>query len=215
MRKNTVGTVTHVSCIDRCSRRAPNDDLATAAYSQLLDTGAHHFDSLRSILGVNPVAVMARCTKAPWSEYHHGSTTEAVLTMESNIHVHYHGSLTSNRDEHSLWIEGDKGVMRTYRSRLWWRKRGWRFFVPLRVRKIPAAASRTYRREGTATLLDALKAAVVESRVPPTSGDDSVWTVAMIDAAMLSDRTGKLVQVGELASAAGVPRLTSPTNRLH
>jgi hypothetical protein len=61
--------------------------------------GIHHFDSLRRVLGVNPVSLMARCSRAPWSAYRHGSTTEALLEMEHNIHVQYHGSLTSNRNE--------------------------------------------------------------------------------------------------------------------
>jgi predicted dehydrogenase len=213
VRNGTVGTVTHVSCIDRRSRRVRNDDLATAAYPQLLDKGAHHFDSLRSILGVNPVTVMASCSKEPWSEYQHGSTTEAALEMESNIHVQYHGSLTANRDEHLLWIDGDKGVVRTNGSHVWWRKRGWPFFVPIRSRRVPAGDSLESQRAGTATLLDQLKAALLERRPPETSGEDNVWSLSMVEAAILSDKTGKLIHVGELLSAAGVAGLTSAAGR--
>ena len=144
VREGRVGTITHVSCVDRRSCPAQGNFLAQADYAQVLDVGAHHFDNLRSMLGVNPVSVMARCSKAPWSAYRHGSTTETLLEMDHNIHVQYHGSLTSNRNEHALWIEGDRGVLWTDRSRLWWRKRGWRFFLPIRARKILAGDAPRY-----------------------------------------------------------------------
>jgi predicted dehydrogenase len=212
MREDKVGTITHVSCVDRRSRPATDNYLARVDYAQVLDVGAHHFDSLRSILGVNPVSVMARCSKAPWSEYQHGSTTQALLEMGSNIHVQYYGSLTSNRYEHALWIEGDKGVLWTDRARVWWRKRGWRFFLPLRLRKVPKGDALKYPREGTATLLDQLQAAATRKQQPETNGEDNLWTLSMIEAAILSEKTGKTVRVADLFSAAGIERTTAPVN---
>jgi predicted dehydrogenase len=199
-----VGTITHVSCIDHRARPAQGNFLVGVEYAQVLDVGAHHFDSLRSILGVNPVRVMARCTKAPWSAYHHGSTTEAFVEMEHHINVQYYGSLTSSRSEHALWLEGAKGVLWTDRSRVWWRKRGWRFFLPIRLRRVPPGDAAQYPREGTATLLKQFAAAVREGRVPETSGDDNVWTLSMVEAAMRSDKTGKAVCIAELFAAAGM-----------
>jgi predicted dehydrogenase len=212
VRQGRVGTVSHVSCIDRRSRPAQGNFLAQIDYPQVLDVGAHHFDSLRSMLGVNPVRVIARCSKVPWSEYQHGSTTEALLEMEHNVHVQYHGSLTSNRHEHALWIEGDKGVLWTDRSRLWWRKRGWRFFLPIGARKVPAGDALKYPREGTETLLNQLKAAVVEKRLPETNGEDNLWTLSMIEAVMLSDETGTTVSIADLFHKAGIPWIASARN---
>jgi predicted dehydrogenase len=205
VREGRVGTVSHVSCIDRRSCPAQGNSLAQVGYAQVLDVGAHHFDTLRSILGVNPVSAMARCGKSPWSAHRHGSTTEALLEMEHNVHVHYHGSLTSNRDEHALWIEGDRGVLWTDRSRLWWRKRGWRFFLPIRARKFPAGDGLKYPREGTATLLDQLKGAAVERQPPETNGEDTLWTLSTVEAVMLSDKMGTTVRIADLFHAAGIP----------
>jgi len=204
LREGKLGTVTHASYIDRRARPAQGNFLSQVEYAQVLDVGAHHFDSLRSILGTDPVRVMARCRKAPWSQYLHGSTTEANLEMENNINVQYYGSLTSNRYESALWIEGDKGVLRADQKHVWWRKRGWRFFLPVRPHKIPPGDSLKYPREGTATLLNQLKAAVSLKRVPETTGEDNLWTLAMVEAAMLSDRTEKVVSVADLLRSAGV-----------
>ncbi len=204
VRDGKVGNITHVSCVDRRLRAAKGNFLGYVDYAQVLDVGAHHFDSLRCILGVNPVSMMARCSKAPWSEYRHGSTTEALIEMEDSVHVQYYGSLTANRYEHELWIEGDKGVLWTDRSRIWWRKRGWKFFMPIRPCKVPAGDALKYPREGTATLLDQLQASVVEGQLPETNGKDNLWTLSMVEAAMASDKTGKRVHIAELFSLAGL-----------
>jgi predicted dehydrogenase len=206
VREGRVGTITHVSCIDRRSSPAPGDLLNQNDYAQMLATGAYHFDSLRRMLGINPVCMMARCSEAPWSPYQHGSTTEALLEMEHNIHVQYHGSLTSTRDEHTLWIEGDRGVLRTHRSRLWWRKRGWRFFLPMRTGKTLLDKAPRYAHTSMETWLNQLKAAVVERQPPDASAEDNLWTSAMVEAVMLSDKTGRSVRIDDLFRAAGLQR---------
>jgi predicted dehydrogenase len=200
-----VGTVTHVSCTDRRTCPPQRGVLAGAEYTQILNVGAHHFDSLRSMLGVNPVRVMARCGKAPWSEYRHGSTTEAFVEMEHNINVQYYGSLTSSRHEHALWIEGDQGVLWTDRRHIWWRQRGWRFFIPIRAHKVPPGDAMKYPREGTATLLQQFQAAVHKGQLPETHGEDNLQSLSMVEAVMLSDTTGKTIHIAELFAAAGMP----------
>src|SRR5262249_50306563 len=130
LREGKVGTVTHVSYVDRRACPAQANFLSQVEYGQLLDVGADQFDSLRSMLGVNPVRVIARCGKAPWSAYLHGSTTEAILEMENNINIQYYGSLTSNPNDYFLWIEGGKRGPPAGQTHFWWRQRGWEIFLP-------------------------------------------------------------------------------------
>jgi predicted dehydrogenase len=199
-----VGTVTHVSYVDRRTRPSQGNFLNHVDYAQLMDGGVHHFDSLRSILGVNPVRVAGRCEKAPWSMYQHGSTTEAIIEMENNIHIQYYGSLTGNRSESALWIEGDKGILRADQKRVWWRKRGWRFFLPVRTAKIPVRNRLKHRRHATAAVLDQLVSAVRMKPLPETNGEDHLWTLAMVEAVMLSDKTGKLIEIADIWNSAGI-----------
>jgi predicted dehydrogenase len=206
-----VGTITHISCIDHRPTLTPQNFLAQIEYAQLLAVGVHHFDSLRSIVGSDPVQVIARCRNASWSPYQHGSITEAFVEMEHNIHVQYYGSLTSNYYEHKLWIEGDKGVLWTDRSQVWWRKRGWRFFVPIRLHHMPRGDARIYPREGTTTLLEQFTAAIREKRIPETSAADNLWTLSIMEAVRYSDQTGKIVRIPELFSMLGV----LPTRTMH
>ena len=210
LRDRKAGTIAQVNYMDHRARPAQENFLSQVEYAQVLDVGAHHFDSLRSMLGVNPVRVMARCGKAPWSAYVHGSTTEASLEMEDNVNIQYYGALTSNRYESALWIEGDKGVLRADQSHVWWRKRGWRFFLPVRLAKIPPGDALKYPREGTATLLDQLDKAVRLRKVPETNGQDNLWTLSMVEAAMLSDKTGKVVNIADVFKSAGIIQQPSP-----
>jgi predicted dehydrogenase len=200
VREGKVGTVTHVSCVDRRSLPAGNDDRAQTSHVQLIRVAIDHFDTLRSILGLNPTSAIARSTRAPWSQYRHGSTSEAILEMEGGVYVQYHGTLTSSHDEHSLWIDGDKGTLWTNRTHVWWRKRGWPLFVPVLTRKARGGRSR----DGMPELLAQLQAATLEKRAPETSGEDNIFTLSMIEAAILSDTTGRVAHVKELLSAAGI-----------
>lgn len=205
-----VGTITHVSCSDRRTRVEGHYDKAQDAYIQVLEAGVHHFDSLRSILGVNPVQVMAQCRQAPWCDGPHGTTTMAFFEMENCIHVQYYGSLTSNRQAYELRIEGDRGVLCTDLRRVWWRKRGARFFLPLRLPKIPLADASGGAREGMALLFDQLYDMVHRGGVPDTHGDDNVWSLAMVEAVIVADRTSRPVDISALFAAAGMqPTLLS------
>ena len=178
IREGRIGTPTHVSCIDRRSDPARADGAANLDYAQVLALGADDLNRLRNILGRDPVRMLARCTRAAWSTYRHGSTTEAFVEMTGGLHIHYYGSLTSNRSEHALRLEGDRGVLWTDRSLIWWRKRGWPVFVPIRSRSVPAGG---------------------KSAKP----DDEPWTLAIVEAAIRSDRTRTTVDVSDVFQTAG------------
>ena len=59
-------------------------------------------------------------------------------------------------------------------------------------------------RDGKPVLLAQLQAATLEKRTPETSGEDNIFTLSMIEAAILSDQTGRVAHVKELLSAAGI-----------
>ncbi len=203
IRDGKVGTITHISCIDRRAEPAGDNYRLGMDYVQMMDVGVHHFDSLRAMLGVNPVRVLAQCAQAPWSGYHHGSTTEAFFEMESDIHVQYYGSLTANRYEHELRVEGEHGALSMDASRVWWRKRGGRFFLPVRLPKVQPGDAMRYPRMGATSLLDQLHAAVHRRETPATSGEDNLWSFAMIEGAMWSDRDGRAIDMADVLAAAG------------
>jgi len=202
IRQGHVGHVTHVQWRARRSRAGRGTFLGTLDYAQLLDDSVHHFDSLRSILGGNPVSVVARSFNPPWSDYGHGAATEALLEMEGDIHLQYLGSFASHRYGVNVWIEGDKGVLWSNRKRVFWRQRGKRLFWPMKLIRVPQGDEAPYPREGTTSLLHALRDVILQQHEPETSGRDNLWTLAMVEAGMRSDREKREVRITEVLQAA-------------
>ena len=197
-----LGAITHVSWIDH--RFVSSEAEASVPYSQLVSIGVNHLQALRQILGTDPVSLISRCSRSSWSQYQHGSTTEAFVRMQNGIHVQYHGSLTSNQNEHILFVEGDKGALKAEKSRVWWRKRGWRFFLPLSLRKF--SLQELWQPD---SLLTQLGAGVRDELPSNTSDEDNLQMIATLEAVMKSDKTGKVVEIPSVPTALKVASLKS------
>ena len=196
VRQGRLGRITHMSVADRRKAACETGWRSEADYVQLMDRGADHFDGARSLLGLGAVSVMTEARKAPWSAYRHGSTTESMIEMEQGVHIHYFGSLTAARDEHETWLEGDKGVLWTDERIIWWRKRGWPRFIPLVVKRPRVSPTQTRR-----LLLEELKLAM-QKPVNSHGADDALRTVAMLEAAVRSDRDSRPVRVKDVAASS-------------
>ena len=197
LRAGRVGTLTHISCVDRRARGVQ----AEVEYLQLLAYGADHLAWIRHLLGVDPVRVMARCGGALSQSDPHGGLTEAFLAMASGLHVQYHGSLASDRDRHELWIDGERGALRTDGYLVWFRRKGWSRFAPV-------AAS--FRGWADAASSPGARAAARRERLgafergDPTAAvdDHDRWSLAIAGAVMRADRSGRLVAMFEPVEAA-------------
>ena len=200
LRAGRIGTVTHVSCVDRRARGMESLGAGEIDYVQLLAYGADHLTWIRGLLEVEPVRVMARCGRVPWQLERHGSLTEAFLEMASGVHVQYHGSLASNRDNHELWIDGERGVLRTDGRLVWFRKTGWPAFAPVAgtLRQWVDASSPAARAAARRERLEAVERGEALSAV----GDDDVWPLAMAEAVIRADRSGRPVGVEPVRAAA-------------
>lgn len=177
-----LGGIGHVSCIDQVM--SPGESAGEAW--QVSARAFAHFQALRRLFGAAPRKIMARLGAERGSQ----SSTEAFLEFESGLHVHYSGYSGAQLNAHELWIEGAEGSVRTDGSAVWWRKRGWRFFMPL---KFGLAREPKDSAETRATL-DALVAA--RKRAPGSPEDLSA--VAIVAAALESHRRHAAVMLSEL-----------------
>lgn len=201
-----VGSIASVTLIDR--RRLPSREqgswVAQMDYPHLKEIAIHHFDSLRSILGCRPTRMAAQVFNPPGSDYRHGACTQAMIEMDGGIHIQYLGTLTSHRYAFSLWIEGEKGVLWTNRKWVLWRPRGRRWFSPLKQVQVPKGDEAPYPREGTTSLINSLRDAVLLGREAETSGQDNLWTLAMVEAGLRSAEQGKTIAMEEILSGKAV-----------
>jgi predicted dehydrogenase len=171
--------------------------LATIDYPQLQEVAIHHFDSLRSLFEAPPGSIAARVWNPPWTDYRHGANTEALIDF-GEVRVQYLGTLLSHRFGFSLWIEGERGVIWTNRKYVAWRPKGSRWFRPIGNVKVPPGDEKKYPQGGTTSLLNSLRDAVRDGTPAETRGEDNVWTVAMVEAAKLSDRERRTVEIAEV-----------------
>lgn len=200
-----IGRVDSAVMLDRRHMPSANEGswLAASEYPQLQEVAIHHFDSLRYFFDAKPDSVMARAWNPPSSDYHHGASTEALLEFEG-VRVQYLGTLSSHRFSFSLWVEGERGVIWTDRKYVFLRRGGSRLFRPLRAVKTPPGDAAKYPKGGTTSLLNALRDACLHGAVAETTGNDNIWTVAMVEAGRRSDREGRVVRIDEVYTPRSV-----------
>jgi predicted dehydrogenase len=193
-----LGVIDNAVMIDR--RHMPSGTegpwLAKIDYPHLQEVAIHHFDSLRAWFGV-PGDITVRVWNPPWTDYKHGANTEALIDFGA-VRVQYLGTLLSHRFGFSLWIEGERGVIWTNRKHVAWRPKGSRWFRPVRNVKVPPGDEKKYPQGGTTSLLNSLRDALRDGTPAETRGEDNIWTVAMVEAAKLSDRERRTVPIAEV-----------------
>jgi predicted dehydrogenase len=201
-----IGRVDSATLVDRRHMPSATEGpwLAATEYPQLQEVAIHHFDSLRFFFDSKPTTVTVRTWNAPWSDYRHGSNSEALLDFEG-VRVQYLGTMLSHRFSFSLWIEGERGVIWTNRKYVFRRGAGSRFFRPVPLVQTPPGDGAKYPKGGTTSLLNALRDACVHGTVAETNGNDNIWTVAMVEAGKRSDRERRLVSIDEVYTPPGVP----------
>jgi hypothetical protein len=79
-----------------------------------------------------------------------------------------------------------------------WRAQGKRLFWPVRRVQVPKGDDALFPREGSISLLNSLRDALIHGKKPETSGDDNIWTLAMVEAGMRSAAEGRLVHIEEV-----------------
>ena len=199
LRERFLGALDNATLIDR--RHMPSQTegswLASIDYPHLQEVAIHHFDSLRAWFEAPPGSIVARVWNPPWTDYQHGASTEALIDFGA-VRVQYLGTLLSHRFGFSLWIEGENGVIWTNRKYVAWRPKGSRWFRPIRNVKVPRGDEKKYPQGGTTSLLNSLRDAVRDGTPAETRGEDNIWTVAMVEAAKLSDGERRTVEIAEV-----------------
>src|SRR5262245_24508314 len=199
-----LGRIATAVCVDR-RHQPPSDQgpwVANMDYPQLVEIAVHHFDSFRYLFQRNAVSLAARMFNPLGSRYRSGAATEALIEMEGNLPILYFGTLVSHRYEFSLSIEGENGCLWTDRKRVWWRKKGTRFFLPVRLVSRPKGDERPYPRAGTTSLLNQVRDAVLQNKEAETSGSDNFWTLAMVATAVRSAEQSRKVSVSEVVTVS-------------
>lgn len=203
------GQITGVVCVDRRDQPSHTQGpwVKNMAEPFLTEIAVHHFDSFRYLFNRRPAAIFAASYNPPTSDYDGNAAVNAVIEMDGGMPIQYSGTMVANRYEYSLWVQGEKGDLWTDRRRVWWRPRGKRFFWPVKPVPVPKGDEARYPKAGTVSLLNQFRDAVIKGAIPETSGEDNLWSLAMVETALASVRQGRRVSVGEVFSPSAAPEL--------
>jgi predicted dehydrogenase len=165
----------------------------------LLDMAVHHFDQLRTVVGLEPASVWAHTSNPPWSPFRGNAEGVVRFVTNDGIPVSYVGSWASRGpqtgwggrweiqgERGALYWEDDRIVMHSHepevsRSRLARARRA------TRPSEIRLDHGRPADRAG---VLDEFRTAIGERREPRASAADNVRTIALVTAAIESSRSG-------------------------
>lgn len=111
-----IGDIGHISCIDR------------RMGGEIVSTGASQLSQICDLLGRSPISVTARETNDGGRD-----CLQVFLQLDEHTVIHYFATNDDDPCGHELWIEGSGGSLKTDGNSVWWRKRGWPKFIPVRI----------------------------------------------------------------------------------
>ncbi len=196
----TAGRINNVVVIDRRDQASNTQGpwVKSMPHPFLTEIGVHHFDAFRYLFARQPVSVLASSFSPPGSDYDHEGGAHALLEFDDGLKLQYTGTFVASRYDYEMRIEAANGEIKSNRSRVWWRPNGERKFRALPPQPLPPGEVQRYPLAGMSTILNQFIGALQGHGVPETSGDDNLWTLAMLEAAILSVREKRRVSITEI-----------------
>ena len=214
LESGVAGRILSAMCIDRRDQSSSTQGPWVKAMEHpfLAEIAVHHFDSFCYLFGNRPVSVLARSFNPPGSDYDHEGAAHALLEFDDGPTVQYSGTFVGSRYQYELWLETENGDVRTDRIRVWWRPRAQRRFTEVAPQALPPGEALRYPHAGMATILNQFLGALQRGAAAETSAENNLWTLAMLDAAILSAREGRRASIEEVFPPAMRPATATHGN---
>jgi predicted dehydrogenase len=195
------GAVGRVGAVGICFMRsfAPSGYRLHMDEPLLFDMAVHHFDQLRTVVGLEPTRVSAHTSNPPWSPFHGNAEAFVRLETDDEASISYVGNWAS-RGRQTGWggvweIQGDSGALQWEDDRIVLypdspepsKSRWARALQALGPSGLKLDQGAAIDRAG---VLDELGSAIRDGREPEASASDNVRTIAMVTAAVESARSG-------------------------
>lgn len=195
------GAIGRVGAVGICFMRsfAPTGYRLHMDEPLLFDMAVHHFDQLRTVVGLEPTRVWAHTANPPWSPFDGNAEGFVRLETDEGVSISYLGSWAS-RGRQTGWggcweIQGDSGALRWEDDRI--------VLYPGEPGSSPSRLGRALRAFGPgglkldqgaaldrAGVLHEFRSAIRDGREPEASARDNVRTIALVAAAVESARSG-------------------------
>jgi len=168
---------------------------AEMPYPLLIDMSIHHFDLIRFLTGLDPVAARGTAWNPSWSHYAGDCSSSIVFEMTGGARVLYNGSWCAKGDFcdwNGNWqIEGSKGtiIYKNGEAMLHSIPAG---YGPATVKPVKP---RKMTRKAQSFVLDNFMKTIASGARPLTDVYDNIHSVAMVFAAVKAVKTGRKVPV--------------------
>jgi predicted dehydrogenase len=172
----------------------------------IIDLAIHHFDHMRGILGLEPVAVLAQSWNTAWSWFRGNPVATVIFEMEGGAVVTYTGNWVSQHWE-TTW-DGDWHVQATEGELMWSRNEVFFHSTDKMKQVFTKFSVETHKRhranlvelpaEDRYAVLHEFAEAVHGDREPEPSGRDNVKTLAMVIGACRSIQLQRPVTMEEI-----------------
>lgn len=175
----------------------PGSHYVTQPFMLINDMMVHHFDLMRFLLGVDPVAVQAVTWNHKWG-WHAGDAAHSIVFEFPGGVWATHVSIAcsvgdTRRDYYGDWrVDGPDGSLFWSEGRIH-RAKMHRTDRKVREELFPAPAP-----SGGAGIFDEFFAAITENRQPECNAEDNLRSVAMVFAAIRSAKEKRRVELSEL-----------------
>jgi predicted dehydrogenase len=163
----------------------------------LIDMAIHTFDQARYVLGADPVSVYCDEFSPPWSWYRGGAAAEAVFRFDDGARFSYSGSWCA--DGLTTSWNGSWRASAAAGSVTWDGEAG----VSAQGRDgEPRTVAVGDETEGLDAALAEFVAALDGGPVPSGEVRANIWSLAMVEAALASARSGQAVRLDDVFAAA-------------
>jgi predicted dehydrogenase len=159
-------------------------------YPLIIDMSIHHFDMMRYFLDLDPIWIYGRSWNPPWSWFNGDASASVLLRFEGDVTVAYNGSWCSQGMDtpwNGEWrFECERGVVTLHNDQVTVYRTG---EAPEPVE--PVAAERVAQ----AYLLHEFYEAVTTGKIPATTCQDNIKSLAIVFNTVKSFETGSPVAV--------------------
>lgn len=176
IRSGTLGDL-GIGCFFRTRRR-----FGTGTYQQnmrhnyLWEMSVHDYDLVRFTLGLKPLAITGWSWLPPWGDFDGETAVQVLIEFEDNVKVNYLGAWASWVGEYFWRVDGSQGVLRTDGN--------------LKFADVDSGAYTEVELSKPESsewpLMDELIEAIQTGIPASTSGQDNLWTIAMMEATQLA-----------------------------
>jgi predicted dehydrogenase len=157
-------------------------------HNYLWEMSVHDFDLIRFTLGLKPLAIRGWSWQPPWGDFSGETSVQVLIEFEQDVKVNYLGAWASWVGEYFWRVDGSTGVLRASNDL--------QFGDPETGKYTPVALPEQPNSEWP--LMEELLEAIRTGQPARTSGQDNLWTIAMMEATQMASTQDVPVDVVRL-----------------